>query len=84
MGMEVATAISGAGRAAGLASGTAMDCRSASMSALSNRHEEEYDMASGSVKWFDATKGFGFLQPEDGARTYSSTSPPFRQWARKG
>ncbi len=25
-------------------------------------------MAIGTVKWFDPTKGFGFIQPENGAK----------------
>lgn len=28
----------------------------------------ETTMATGTVKWFDPVKGFGFIQPEDGSK----------------
>jgi CspA family cold shock protein len=29
---------------------------------------QEKSMAVGTVKWFNPTKGFGFIQPEDGSK----------------
>jgi cold shock protein len=42
------------------------DTRVGAPAALEQPPQGEMAMATGTVKWFNATKGFGFIQPTDG------------------
>jgi 'Cold-shock' DNA-binding domain len=41
---------------------------------------EGSSMSTGTVKWFNASKGFGFIKPDDGNRGLVRTLPRYSAW----
>ena len=45
-----------------------MRFRSAELGSRSGQYWERKNVATGTVKWFNPTKGFGFIQPDTGGK----------------